>query len=76
MTETEMILQAIEGFKNEVKEEFKKVDNRLDNIEERLETLEEEGQITRTATNVILEEVEGIAKELKIRGIYNPRKII
>lgn len=78
MTDTEMILQAIEGFKNDVQEQFKKVDSRFDMIEERLNIIEEEAEITRNASNISLDILKELTEELIRRGLYTPtdKKVI
>lgn len=68
MTDTEMILNAING----INSRLDKIDKRLDNMDERLEILEEQNEKLTAVSNVTLDVLKEIADELVGQGLYHP----
>ena len=61
MTDTEMILQAING-----------INSRLDKVDERLEIMEEQNEKLTTVANITLDVLKEISDELVGQGLYHP----
>ncbi len=75
MTDTEMILNAINGINSRLDKIDKRLDNmdeRLDNMDERLEILEEQNEKLTAVSNVTLDVLKKIADELVGQGLYHP----
>ncbi len=75
MTDTEMILNAINGINSRLDKIDKRLDNmdeRLDNMDERLEILEEQNEKLTAVSNVTLDVLKEIADELVGQGLYHP----
>ena len=68
MTDTEMILNAING----INSRLDKIDKRLDNMDERLEILEEQNEKLTAVSNITLDVLKEIADELVGQGLYHP----
>lgn len=68
MTDTDMILNAING----INSRLDKIDKRLDNMDERLEILEEQNEKLTAVSNVTLDVLKEIADELVGQGLYHP----
>lgn len=61
MTTEEMLLQLLDGQKH-TNERLDKIDKHLSKIDEDIEELKEESEITRSATNTLIEKLEEFAE--------------